>query len=202
MILCHGCELGRHMLSPTSSCFEFFDFNSNTPETAGSSDGLVPPTRGVSLIQEYSHLFKIRKPGFLNTLSLFIWIDLGGKEKVHYTPLAHSHSSFPFGDKTLAKISSPVPPGEESEKENHITSFYSKHNPTYASNWMNPILILPTPRQVEPGDVVRAKTKVLLDSWKPSYHFTLVVIRGEEELPLGSITLDYQDLYPDFTPLV
>jgi hypothetical protein len=217
--LSHEIEIAKFMIADKSSYFEYFNFNSEIdPEQdkeseevkneekkeqdtpAGGTD--LPATCGVQLIQEYTHRFEITKEACFNSLCCFIWIDLD----LAPTPRLPKHTSlasFPFGDERF-------PPNEESEEAkkgapkeapNHISSFYTEKSASYASNWMNPILILPNPRDVVVGDRIEVLTKVKLDSLKPSYNFQVYLERGETKESLGEIDLDYNNLYPDFAPL-
>jgi hypothetical protein len=89
---------------------------------------------------------------------------------------------------------------------------------------MNPLLLLPTPIAVRPGDVIRVITHVQLDCDAPRYHFDLARLHadprhasssgtcsrsrssrdqgnnqaGEEVEVLGSVDINYEDLYPDW----
>lgn len=194
LILCHTVDIAKYMLTNKSSFFEYFNFNSKQEGKPAAPDAEVPPTRGVDLVQEYDHEFHIEREGLLNSLCIFIWIDLGfGGSPLEKKP--NGKTAFPFGDERLLQLCS-----DSKKEQNHIGSFFHpKTKNTYASNWMNPILILPKPQQVATGDIVKVTTKAQLDSLTPSYSFLSTLVKGGEEISLGDIHLTYDNLYPDFT---
>lgn len=197
LILCHTLDIERYMLVRNSSAFEYFDFNSKVE--AKSLPQQIPSTLGVELVQEKQHKFVIQASGVLNVLCLFIWVDLTLTARIPVDEGQEKSYRFPFGDKKLKLRQYQIP--QENTTPNYITSFYHRSSEVYASNWMNPIILLPDPQEVKTGDVVRVSTLSKLDSFSPSYSFSIRVTRKENTIYAREVLLSYADLYPDFEPL-
>lgn len=151
-----------------------------------------------SLHQEYEHNFIATKSETLNAIGCFIWVDLGfgdpatrkkGLKFAQKVSTEQFPCKFPFGDSRLTAASN----------LNSFCSLLSQTSveyDTYATNWMNPIVLLPSPIKVEQGNKIKVRTIAKLSTVQPSYQFDVSV--GDTKT---SIELTFQDLYPDFMEL-
>lgn len=168
-------------------------------------------------MQARESVFVLERDGLLNGLGVFIWVDLGiggpSPASATTTDAAAAASasagggdgsllgSFPFGDASL--LLSPSPP---SPLLNDFTSLCTPETVslcTHATNWMNPLLLLPRPVQVKRGERLRVRSIARAGSERPSYRFDLALLRlsgreEEEEVALGSVEVGLEQLYPDY----
>ena len=85
---------------------------------------------------------------------------------------------------------------------------YRRTQATYASNWQNPLLMLPRPAMCRPGDVLRVRTRVAAGRLRPTYAFEATLHRAAAEgeaaaagVSLGRLLVTFDDLYPDYGEL-
>ena len=173
--------------------------------------GPVPTTRprprGVlgAAAQERTHEFAIRHAGELNCLGCFLWVDLGiGEPSPGGTAAVAGggsglESTFPFGDQSALSLL-PTLPGEP-RLLNDFTSLCcddTQANHTYVSKWQNPLLLLPRPARVAPGDTVHVITRAAADSLRPTYRFEAKLQRaGGGDVSLGSLEASLDALCPN-----
>lgn len=180
-------------------------------------------TCGRCELQRRHHEIEIEMDGVLNCLGCFLWVDLGtgaaatpgseaeaafnaafdGGEQERTFP-----STFPFGDPAFGPSATP----EEEQQEtvdarcNDFTSLCSRRTlreGRYASNWQNPLLLLPTTTHVRAGDRLLVATAAAANSTRPRYRFEVALVRrgSGTVVPLGRLDISFDDLYPDFGDL-
>jgi len=205
LLLAPAAPLARMALCARSCCLEAYDFAPDAPE--------------LQLVQRRSHELHIARAGELNCLGCFLWVDLGIGEPAlgdAAPPPADDDDddgpfdgAFPFGDESalsLLPTLAAAAPGQPRSRLNDFTSLCcdeTQASHTYASNWQNPLLLLPRPARVAPGDTVRVVTRVDADSLRPTYHFEATLHRaaGGGEVSLGRLEVSLDDLYPDMGDL-
>lgn len=164
LLLAPAAPLDGIALCASSRAFEIYDCGAAMP---------------LDTVQTKAHEFVVAKDGELNCLGCFIWVDLGLGEPA---PPSEDNdkededesgfkSCFPFGDGSL-------PGGSGSKRRlNDFTSLCTEQtlrNSTYASNWQNPLLLLPTAACVRRGDRVCVTTVAAADTLTPSYRFDVI----------------------------
>jgi hypothetical protein len=186
LLLAPAAPLDEMALCSSSCAFELYDFGNAAP---------------LDTVQTREHELTVEKDGELNCLGCFLWVDLGIGEPA---PLPHKdegedeefESRFPFGDASLL-----LPHG--SKPLNDFTSLCTTQTlrSTYASNWQNPLLLLPTTARVRKGDRISVTTVASADTLTPSYRFEVTHHPGERHQPavsLGRLDITFDDLYPDY----
>jgi hypothetical protein len=190
LLLAPAAPLDKMALCASSRAFEVYDFGDAAP---------------LDTVQTREHSLLVEKDGELNCLGCFVWVDLGIGDPA---PLSREddsedaegfESSFPFGDPSLQR------PGGSS-RLNDFTSLCTERTlrRTYASNWQNPLLLLPTAARVRKGDRVSVNTVASADSLTPSYRFNVThypIARGKKQQPaasLGNLEISFAELYPDY----
>jgi hypothetical protein len=157
---------------------------------------------GASLeVQTREHVFLFTRDGVLNCLGVFIWVDLGigAPAEVEEEPVEGSSDGFahrfPFGAGGCAAAGA-----AGAARLNDFTSLCTSETmreKTHASNWMNPLLLLPQPATVVAGDRLRVRSRSSADSIRPSYAFEFELLpKGGAVVPLRTLTIKFRDLYP------
>ena len=130
------------------------------------------------------------------------------------------HSAFPFGDARLHERPRSVREGgqegvgDEAEEGAHahshaLNDFTSLCTPatraarTHATNWMNPLLLLPRAVRVRRGERLHVRTVAVAASEQPSYEFTLSRLQADglsdgQGEAIGSLRVGLAELYPDY----
>ena len=130
---------------------------------------------------------------------VFLWVDLGigAPAEVEEEPVEGSTDGFahrfPFGAGGCAAAGA--------ARLNDFTSLCTSETmreKTHASNWMNPLLLLPQPATVVAGDRLRVRSRSSANSIRPSYAFELELLpnKGGAGVPLRTLTIQFRDLYP------
>jgi hypothetical protein len=178
--------------------------------------------------------FEMSRDGILDCLGVFIWVDLGlgGPSPSQGTEARESPAAsgalpsvYPFGDTSLEGAVADSEGDSEggmggAPRLNDFTSLCTGHTRrarTHATNWMNPLLLLPTPTRVRAGDTLRVCSSVRANSTRPSYDFELTLYRradvggehaggrkdGRRVAPetIGTLHVGFEDLYPDYGDL-
>lgn len=136
---------------------------------------------GVPLKQKYSHRFQVTRAGEFNSLSCFLFIDFGTARG-----RAPRCCDFPFGDERL----------KPSPQSMSLSSRSS--DGAYATNWQNPVILLPQSIQVAVDDTIEVCTEALVHTLQPCYRFSASVVKESERHELGQVCLEHTDLYPDW----
>jgi hypothetical protein len=147
---------------------------------------------------------------------VFLWVDLGigGPSPAALAEAAEGsggsgggggeggeglQSRFPFGDDALNKTAA------DGARLNDFTSLCTAETRaarTHATNWNNPLLILPEPARVRAGERLRVRTRAAADTPRPSYLFEVTRLRAESEgggaTPLAPLEVGFDDIYPDY----
>ena len=166
-----------------------------------------------SQVQSRESLFTFEHDGVCNCLGVFLWVDLGlggPSKEASAVPCTDGggggggerfQSRFPFGASALGR-------GEGSERLNDFTSLCTPEtcaNRTHATNWLNPLLLLPTPVRVLAGERLCVRTCAAADSTTPSFSFEVELLRtcpagggAAARTSLGTLTVGFSDLYPDY----
>ena len=142
----------------------------------------------------------------LNCLGVFIWVDLGigpaaeiSEDEMPRGPADGFAHRFPFGADSGAGAAA-VAAAESGVRLNDFTSLCTPdtiRERTHATNWYNPLLLLPQPTAVRSGDRVRVVSRSAADSIRPSYAFELQHLPlGGDGVALGVLTVDFNDIYP------
>eukprot|EP00966_Prymnesium_polylepis_P298723 6903441-Prymnesium_polylepis.1 len=171
-------------LSPAACAFEYYDLGASAP---------------LPMVQERRHELVVSRAGVLNCLGCFLWVDLGAGQPFDGVDEAEADAflepRFPFGDHSL-----PAAQG----RCNEFTSLCSAGTlaaGSYASNWQNPLLLLPSPAFVRPGDRVVVRTHATAHSTRPSYMFEVGLLPAGSPAGaalLGRFRITFDDLYPDY----
>ena len=191
LLLAPAAPLADMALCERSCCFEAFDFAPDAPE--------------LQLVQTRTHELRVTRAGELNCLGCFLWVDLGiGEPSPGGTAAVAGggsglESTFPFGDQSALSLL-PTLPGEP-RLLNDFTSLCcddTQANHTYVSKWQNPLLLLPRPARVAPGDTVHVITRAAADSLRPTYRFEAKLQRaGGGDVSLGSLEASLDALCPN-----
>lgn len=113
-------------------------------------------------MQHYDHEFVVDREGDLNAFACFLFVDFGVDSSSKRRAVC---DTFPFGDDRL----------KQTDQSMSLSSWCQ--STSYASNWRNPILVLPQPARVIPGDVIKVRSIVRVDTTRPSYSFSVTVQR-------------------------
>jgi hypothetical protein len=190
LLLAPAAPLADMALCNTSAALEVYDFGSDEP---------------LDTEQAHQHEFIVSKDSELNCLGCFVWVDLGIGEPAPRTDdasggSARFESRFPFGDSAVSGALGCA--GQQ--QLNDFTSLCTTEtlsNCTYASNWQNPLLLLPATAKVRRGDRICVRTRALANTLTPSYHFDVThrpANGGGGAVSLGTLSVTFDDLYPDY----
>lgn len=194
--------IGEMSLARSSAVLDMQDF--------GGSARTKRETGATEEVQTREHLFTIARDGVLNCLAVFIWVDLGigpaaeiSADEMSPGPADGFAHRFPFGADSGAGAAA-VAAAESGVRLNDFTSLCTPdtvRERTHATNWFNPLLLLPQPTAVRSGDRLRVLSRSAADSIRPSYAFELKHIprngdAGSDGVPLGVINVEFNDIYP------
>ena len=209
VVLASCAPLERLALSNSSATLELYDFH-----------------RGAALrtVQVREHEFVFVKDGVCNCLGVFIWVDLGvggpspdAKSVARVAGEARLPSRFPFGanvaatagDERPGASGAPVRGAAPTSALNDFTSLCTPEtlsSRTHATNWLNPLLLLPAPAHVKAGDRLSVRTRAAADTTRPGYAFEITLLRpsrvggskARSSTALGTLEVAFEDIYPDY----
>ena len=201
--------IGEMSLARSSAVLDMQDF--------GGSAQAKRETGAVEAVQTREHVFSIARNGVLNCLGVFIWVDLGigpaaeisddeteiSEGEMSGGPAEGFAHRFPFGADSGAGAAA-VAAAESGVRLNDFTSLCTPdtiRERTHATNWFNPLLLLPQPTAVRSGDRLQVVSRSAADSIRPSYafelqHFPLDGEAGSDGVPLGVLNVEFNDIYP------
>ena len=197
VILVPRAPLDAMSLACSSAVLDMQDF--------GGSTQAKMETGAAEEIQTREHVFTVARGGVLNCLGVFIWVDLGigdpaaipEPETVCNGADGFAHR-FPFGaGEGVGEAAAAT-----GTRLNDFTSLCTSdtiREQTHATNWMNPLLLLPQPKAVLAGDRVRVRSRSSADSICPSYSFELAHLPLNavgDGVPLGTLDIQFRDIYP------
>jgi hypothetical protein len=169
-------------------------------------------------VQTREHVFTVARDGVLNCIGIFIWVDLGIGAPAEVPECAAADAGddagmggcsdvarfvhrFPFGARVGSAGSTAFAAAPTDARLNDFTSLCTAEtmrDRTHASNWMNPLLMLPQPAPVHAGDRLRVRSRSSADGIQPSYAFELLHLPRKQGkgVPLGRLDVTFRDLYP------
>ena len=207
-------------LTASSAVLDMQDFGGRVAEKR--------ETGATEAVQWREHTFAFTRDGVLNAFGIFIWVDLGigapadlpegvadarddspapedCPEGCPAQDAAFPHR-FPFGagagaGKAAARLAA------SGARLNDFTSLCTPmtiREQTHATNWQNPLLLLPQPVAVRAGERLHVRSCSSADSDRPSYAFELTHLpepgAGTTDTAagtaLGSLVIEFKDIYP------
>lgn len=206
-ILVPQAPIGEISLTGSSAVLDMQDF--------GGSQQDKEATGAAEDVQTREHVFTVIHDGVLNSIGIFIWVDLGigAPADLPESPTdeeeldAGSGNSQPGFEHQFPFGSNLSPPDARLNDFTSLCTAQTIRDQTYATNWMNPLLLLPTPTPVSKGDRVRVRSCSSAGTITPSYHFELFHLpsqggkrkdgKGEANaVPLGKLDVSFRDIYP------
>ena len=167
LILTTSITPNKHGMTDASKAFEWYDY----------TNLLNMP----QLTQHRTLTFDISKTGTVHALLCHIHVTLS---TAHAHRGTHGCTLYPYGDTSLPHLRKPI----------SITS--NRDSNMAASNWRNPLLILPHALQVATNDRITIHTTTKANSDTPAYNFSITHTRKNQHMSTQHINMKHPDFYP------
>ena len=134
----------------------------------------------IDLKQTHSSKLTAKKAGHVHALAAFIHAGMLADRPRRSTNYCQH---FPYENTNVSS-------------GNRTENFTSREDSqSYATNWRNPLFLLPKPMPVQAGDLLWITTVSDSTTDRPHYKFT---VRNERTCTTMTMHVDFDDLYPDF----